>query len=321
MTKNTGALFGLIMVFCYNFLDAGKEVYSGYLVQSAHPMQVTFIIFSTVLIFFQIYCYLRIKQSYAAPLGNLKVVFLLNITTAGSWITFFYCLKYLEPAVAAAIITGVAPVLMVFISPLFFSTDRRQYRLLLLLGIAASSLWLSFISLREGDLVYNLTAEEVITGILLCVACAFFSIFSNVFSKRLSEEACPPEAIMAHRFYLTVLLTCAWSMQLPGGEHLEVQMFPGVLILALLGVIIPLWCLQYGIKALPPSQIMVLISVSPVFTFAFQLFDPRLSPSASSFVAIMLICFFSLAAEVWRIQYKERVIENGYHGLPEDRGR
>lgn len=317
----SGAVFGLLMVFCYNFLDAGKEVYAGFLVQSIHPMQVTFVVFLTVLVFFQFYCLLRHKSRYSGPLQALKTILWLNVTTAGSWVTFFYCLKYLEPAVASAIITGVAPLLMVFISPLFFSSDSRQYRLVFLAGITLSSLWLSYISLREGSHVYNLTPMAVMAGILLCIGCAFFSIFSNVFSKQLSERGCPPEAIMAHRFWLTVLLTGLWSWQSGDFSSGSGAMLPGVLLLALLGVIIPLWCLQYGIKHLPPSKVMVLISVSPVFTFAFQLFDPRLSPSVSSFVAILLICIFSLATEVWRIQPKEQVQDNEYHGVPEDRGR
>lgn len=318
MNNYSGAVFGFIMVFIYNFLDAGKEVYSGFLVQSAHPMMVTCIVFSTVLVFFQLFCGLRLPKEYLRPYRTWKPLLALNITTAGSWITFFYCLKYLEPASASAIITGVAPLLMVMIVPFFFRTEKREYRWLLLTGIACSSLWLGIISLQEGRNTYNLSVYEVVMGIGLSVACALFSIFSNILSKKLSEDECRPESIMAHRFYLTVIVTLLFSFQLQD-VHSDMQnLFPGVLLLAILGLIIPLWCLQYGIKSLPPSRVMVLISVSPVFTFGFQIFDPRLSPTASSFVAILLICFFSLAAEVWRIQHSGQV-NNGYHRVSEDR--
>lgn len=318
MNNYSGALFGFIMVFVYNFLDAGKEVYSGFLVQSAHPMMVTCIVFSAVLVFFQLFCLLKQRKEYLHPWSTWKPLVALNVTTAGSWITFFYCLKYLEPASASAIITGVAPLLMVMIVPFFFSTEKREYRLLLLTGIACSSLWLGIISLQEGRNTYNLSINEVAIGIVLSVACALFSIFSNILSKKLSENACRPESIMAHRFYLTVIVTLLFTLQRQD-MHSDMQnLFPGVLLLALLGLIIPLWCLQYGIKSLPPSRVMVLISVSPVFTFGFQIFDPRLSPTASSFVAILLICLFSLAAEVWRIQHSGRV-NDGYHRVSEDR--
>lgn len=318
MNNYSGAVFGFIMVFIYNFLDAGKEVYSGFLVQSAHPMMVTCIVFSTVLVFFQIFCLLRLRKEYLRPYRTWKPLVALNMTTAGSWITFFYCLKYLEPASASAIITGVAPLLMVMIVPFFFRTEKREYRWLLLTGIACSSLWLGVISLQEGRNTYNLSVQEVIIGIALSIGCALFSIFSNILSKKLSEDECRPESIMAHRFYLTVLVTLLFSFQLQDVQSDMQNLFPGVLLLAVLGLIIPLWCLQYGIKSLAPSRVMVLISVSPVFTFGFQIFDPRLSPTASSFVAILLICFFSLAAEVWRIQHTGRV-NDGYHRVSEDR--
>ncbi|ADD75699.1 DMT family transporter [Pantoea ananatis] len=319
MEIKTGAVFGLIMVLIYNFLDAGKEVYSGHLVQSLHPMLVTFIVFSTVLVFFQCIFLVKLSRGYIIPLQYPVIITLLNITTVGSWVTFFYCLRYIEPAIASAIITGFAPLIIVLISPFLYRNEKRQYRLSLLLGIALCSLWLSIISLQGDNKNYSYSNYEIVAGIFLAISCAFFSILSNILSKKLSDRKCIPESIMAHRFYLTIIVTFSYIYDV-NTEHLsDSGLFPGVLFLAILGVILPLWCLQYAIKHLAPAKVMIFMSISPVFTYVFQLLDPRLSPTYSSLVAILLLCCFSLATEIWQIRHKGRTLDNGYNGVPEDK--
>lgn len=319
MTERNGAFFGLTMVLLYNFLDAGKEVYSGYLIQTAHPMSVTFIVFAIVFLFFQFLCLTRMRQRYSLPLKHGLTLLTLNLTTAGAWITFFYSLRFLEPAVASAIITGLAPLLIVLIYPLFSRTEKREYRLVFLLGIALCSIWLGWLSIQEGGAKNGYSLREVVSGIGFAVACALFSLFSSIFSKKLSNHDCPPETIMAHRFYLTIAITFAFSSGVNELSDVMGPALPGVVLLAILGVIVPLWCLQYAIKVLTPVKVMVFMAVSPAFTFVFQLFDPRLSPSPFSFVAILLLCFFSVATEIWRVSNTQGDVDDGYHGIPENR--
>ncbi|MBA0036889.1 DMT family transporter [Pantoea sp. BIGb0393] len=317
--NNKSYLFGLLMVLLYNFLDAGKEVYSGFLVQENHPLSITFIVFSIAMVFFQLYGVSFSRQNYLSTMRSFTQVLILNITTAGSWISFFYCMQYLEPAVASAIITGVAPLLIIYIAPVFFKNESHQYKTIFIFCITFCSLWLAAISLREGSLTYNYSSSEILIGVLMAVICSVFSIFSNIFSRRLSDRGCLPSSIMAHRFYIIVLITMSYSLDSSGYKGVIEILSPGIAILAIFGVVIPLWCLQHGIKSLSPARVMVFISVNPIFTFVFQFFDPRLSPTLSSLVAILLICFFSLASELWGIKPKGRGEADGYHGIPEDR--
>lgn len=317
--NNKNYLFGLLMVFLYNFLDAGKAVYSGFLVQDNHPLSITFIVFSIAMLFFQSYGVIFNRSNYVSTMRFFAPVVILNITTAASWITFFYCMKCLEPAVASAIITGVAPLMIIFIAPMFFKNESHQYKAIYISGITVCSLWLALISLHQGRFIYNYSSSDVMAGVMMAVLCSVFSIFSNIFSRKLSDKGCLPSSIMAHRFYITVFITMSYSMDSFGYSAIGETLSPGIVILAICGVVIPLWCLQYGIKSLPPARVMVFISVNPIFTFIFQLFDPRLSPSLSSLVAILLIFFFSLASEIWGVKPKGKVESDGYHDISEDR--
>ncbi|WP_241611771.1 EamA family transporter, partial [Rosenbergiella epipactidis] len=243
-------------------------------------------------------------------------ILILNITTAGSWVSFFFCIKYLEPAVASAIITGLSPLITIYISPLFFKKEPHEYKLFFILGITFSSILLAAVSFFEGKLTYNYSSSKILIGIIMAIVCSMFSILSNIFSRKLSDKGCLSSSIMAHRFYITVLITIIYSFMLSGYTGIIDTLSPQIAILSIIGIIIPLWCLQYGIKSLPPAKVMVFISINPVFTFFFQFFDPRLSPSLTTFSSILLICFFSLAAELWGIKPKERIKEDEYSGIP-----
>lgn len=218
---------------------------------------------------------------------------------------------------ASAIITGLAPLLIVLIYPLFARSEKREYRLVFLIGIALCSIWLGWLSIQEGGTKNGYSFQQVASGIGFAVACALFSLFSNIFSKKLSNHGCPPETIMAHRFYLTIAITFAYSSVVSELSDVMGSAFSGVVLLAILGVIVPLWCLQYAIKVLTPVKVMVFMAVSPAFTF--RLFDPRLSPSPFSFVAILLLCFFSVVMEIWRVSNIKGDVDDGYHGIPENR--
>jgi hypothetical protein len=67
-----------------------------------------------------------------------------------------------------------------------------------------------------------------------------------------------------------------------------------ILFITIAGVILPLYMLQIGIRFCNPFFVMITTTLVPVFTFIFQLFDPRIKWSNTSLIGINLILFFSL---------------------------
>jgi len=223
----------------------------------------------------------------------------INVTTAVTWLSTLYALGFLEPAVVNVVGLALGPVFIILAGPVLrrgssvMATEvATSLAVCVLLGVLV---WASFTG-KTG--VGHVSTGRAAWGVALAVVCAIGSSANIIYMKRLSEAGHNPQSVLAIRFFLIVPIS--WAMTAAsGGPGLAAAFLPGV-ILAILGIGLPIYVLQIGIKNTEPITASLLLSVSPIFAFLMQFLDGRLRPSALSMAGILGIVALATAGTVAR---------------------
>ncbi|MBO0821274.1 MAG: EamA family transporter, partial [Nocardiopsaceae bacterium] len=240
------------------------------------------------------------------PLRELRRdVLAINVTTAVTWLSMFYALKYLEPAVVSVTVVALGPILTVVMGPVLRKGSSAlpgetwiSVGVLALLGVLV---WESAAG-RSG--IGALGAGRVVAGFLFALACGVGSTANVIYMKRLSEAGQTPRAVLAIRFFLMIAVT--WVATGFESQPRLGHAFWPAFVVAVIGVALPIYVLQVGIKHTEPITTSLLISVSPLFTLLLQLFDRRLHPSLASFACTLAVLVLVAVGVVQRSRTERR---------------
>ena len=101
-------MLGPLLVFGFVLLSAVRDVYFGHVFQSVGFLKVVLIACTICTLFFLIVSGLRGALSVLK--GNLGIVVAVNVTTAVAWISYFFALTHISPAVANTLYSGIGPI-------------------------------------------------------------------------------------------------------------------------------------------------------------------------------------------------------------------
>jgi drug/metabolite transporter (DMT)-like permease len=299
MTINQKSTLGILFVLIFSILTAGKEVVSGNVVQYLSPFLLVFIIFFIIILFFQLNTQLR-KNNRPDFKGNIKDLVLINIATVGGWLTLYHVIKYLEPAVASAVITATGPILTTLMDNIIRTKKKVNFfELFFGVCIISTTAVLTYYTLagQSGLLINNKT----ITIIALCGA--FISgvsvVATTVYSKKLYSNGWNAGQLMAHRFYLLLIFAFLGMLC---EDNILLQLYQNwhiIIVLSIFGFLIPLYILQLGIIRTSPVIVASLISLSPCFAMIFQLFDKRIQMNIHSVTGILVLTIFIIMNIIW----------------------
>lgn len=286
MVTNTAR--GLPPLLGYALLTAVVDVYAGNRLQQLSPISVAAIAFSLAAA-----ALLGIDIARRGPARALRPlrthrrdVIAINVITAVTWLTLLYALKYLEPAVVSVVALALGPALTVLLSPLL----RRRGSVLAaevavsvaILILIAVLMWGSAAGLSG---LRDLDARRAALGLGLAVVCGLACTGNVIFSKRLSDAGLTPLSALAMRYFLTIAV--CWGLTTTiDSPRIGAAFLPGAVI-AVLGVALPHYLCQVGIKHVEPITAALLDTLSPVCAFLLQLLDGRLHPSGLTLAGIL----------------------------------
>jgi drug/metabolite transporter (DMT)-like permease len=293
---------GAFLVTVFALFTAGKEVVAGNLVQAADPSLVVFVAFVVTASFFHLCNAIgragpaRTGPTRAGP-GELRDLAVVNLASAGAWGILFYALQYIEPAVVSAIIAAVGPLLTIVSYAMVRSGDRvLASDVWTGAGILAAVLLLIWTTGTGEAIAPGAGAFAVWSSLAACLVSGAAVVATTVYSKRLYLAGWTPARLMAHRFYLLILLALAdmvWRGVDPGQQL--AQHWPVIVTMAVAGIALPIYILQFGIKLSSPVEVAVIIAMTPVFILVFQNFDDRLAFNLASVAGVGLVTFFVIA--------------------------
>ncbi|WP_408010034.1 DMT family transporter [Pseudalkalibacillus sp. A8] len=292
-TTNNVAI-GTILLIISALLTAGSNVYYSSNVQDISPFTFTFISFLITAVFFHIIQLKNYTKNMQINSKNLKNIIGINLSTAGVFMCFYFALKYIEPAIVGAIEIGVGPISSLIIIKLFYRQTVKRVDIFTGIGALAGSLFLIFGTLNGNSGIAFQSLPIAVAGLISATLCGFFAALAAIYSKNLSKDNWSSSKILAHRFYAIITLSLILSLQ-QGNLLLQLTSnWVWILVVSVIGVAIPLYFLQIGIKHSETFFVMMSLSFIPIFTYAFQLFDSRIATSYHSLSGISIILGFAL---------------------------
>ena len=306
--KLSGYQLGLWYVFLFVLSGAFQEVYLGNLLQNRDPILVMTITFLVTGFFFVILQAKNLGDLLSTVGKSIRSVFLLNLTTALSWVGFFLALKYLEPAVASMMCFSSVPVLTILFRKIFRPQGQLlREEIVTSLGLSIILVFLSVSTLRGLSAVGSISFDSAVYGLLMVLTSAVGVMGNTYASKSLKEEGFNAKQVIGVRFWLLIVYGLSSSLM-----HLESvvptlmdqKFWLEILIISFATVIAPLYLLQLGIEKLEPITVSFALNTLPILTYLLQLFDQRLVFSYSTLVAVLLSFGLTLYGVLQRSQEK-----------------
>ena len=247
------------------------------------------------------------RAAYARVFAdNLVDVLWINLFSAIAWASFFAALRFLEAAVAESFVVAVDPLATLVLaralrreSPVLRSELAASWAMLAAAAFLGVGVWYGRSS------VGVLGAADATFGIACVLVCGIANGGITVISKRLADRKVTANQVMASRFLL--LLAGGLAFVLIRGQNIgALADHPGgVAVIAVAGVIVPMFVLQKGIERAEPMTVVLVGSIVPAFAFAFQQLDSRLTFSWLSFTGVVAIFAIVIGGTYRRIRTGE----------------
>lgn len=267
---------GVLPLLAYAVLTAAMDVYAGNRFDVVSPASIAAVSFTLTMIFFT---GTEVRRRGLAQLGvvatHRRDLVAINITTALTWLSTFYALAYLEPAIVNVIGLALGPMVMTLAGPLLrrhSTVMATEIVVAVAIGVLLTALVWGAFSGRSG--LGDVPTGDAVLGLIFTLACAAGSAFNIIYMKRLDDVGCDPGTVLAVRFVL--MSAVAWILvALEDAPDLSAALLPGA-VLAVIGVGLPIYVLQIGVRHTEPITTSLLVCLSPLFAIAMQLADGRL---------------------------------------------
>lgn len=281
-----------------------NQVFYAKWVQGIDPFIYSFLSFSMALLFFLgLNLIMSIKKTKFKPTFHYKYkkrelqsIIVLNLITAIIFICYYYANKYIEPAIVSAIEIGIGPIIALVLGLAHQKNMQLKLDIMVCLGILLGTIILVWASIVGVSGVKN-DALHTYRGLITAFICGIGMVSATFYSKKLSNLGWKTYKILAHRFYLLVPVTLIFIINQKGSYIMSVLIhnWSWIVIFTFLGLIIPLYLIQVGIKYCSPLFVSITLSFGPVFTFFFQILDPRVKWSWISLLGIGCLCLFVIS--------------------------
>ena len=276
----------------------GKVVYGTALTAVPSPLFV-FASFSLTACVFLLFA----RKGAGEPAWGLLT--LLNVATAVTFLSFFFALKEIEPAIAVAVNIGVGPILAVLIAWRAGGDRPSRHRLGVCAGVLVGCAVLCVSALR-GSGFFAPQGGSAWLGLAASALAGLGTVLITISSRSLMQRGWQPGAVLAHRFYVVVPASLVISLGLDlSGLEWTPDLSLVLLGVALVEVLVPLYLLQFAIRRCDPYTVMVTMAALPALTFLVEGFSPAYAWSWATAGGLLLVTA-SLAADVVHARRKAR---------------
>ncbi len=301
----TREITGFLLSLAFAALAAVRDVYLGGLFQQVDPLLVALTAFGLCSLAFLPLALVRDPGGLAA-LGRCPASFLwINATTAVAWLSFFFALKTIEPALVQILFYGIGPLSVRWVDGLVpgaIRTTLSRSERGLHLGLLASLVLAAAVALGGLSGLGPQPAGVSAAGIALAVGGGVSISISTLLSRALNDTGLRPATVLALRFPGAIVLAAAFAAASPA--PLLAGVTPGVLagvaLASFVLIVLPNYVNQVGVALASPVTVRAVLALGPVLVFALQLLEGRLSPSTATLAACVLYAGFAVAAAIAR---------------------
>lgn len=301
---------GLICCLTFVTLEAFQAVYLGSVFQRADSFVVGSLVFGISVVGCTLATAIMRPYELLAAFRAWRIVVALNGLAAVAWITYFFAIQLIEPAVVFTIFSGMVPLGTVMAGriglPEAWSAKSR---------FANSGHWLIGLSMV---LLAAITAFGLsgfvrggwsigLLGAALSALSGGVTALVILLSVRLNRHGVGPLAQFGLRFVLyTVLAAAAFLYGLDDkGRPLPPADLAWIVMVGLLVIAFPLYLVQKAVPLLHPSSIAAITALGPAIVFLMQLSEGRVDYSAATLVGLTVYMAGALLAVLGAPQFVE----------------
>jgi drug/metabolite transporter (DMT)-like permease len=294
---------GVPPLVAFSVLSAAVDVYAGNRLQAVDPGSVAALSFTvTTALFVGAELGRRGRAALRPVRAHAYDVAALNITTALTWLSLLYALKWLEPALVNVVSIAMGPACTILLVPLLRrGSVGLPIEIAVSLAILAVLVLLLASSFAGLSSLGDISAGRATAGAVATVICGMASAANVIYSKRLSDAGLTPRSVLAVRFFAIVVIS--WAV-VAGESHPHLlAALPPALVVTVIGVAAPMYLIQLGVRHTEPITVSLLASLAPVVTYVLQLGDPRLRPSPVSLACVLTVTALVSAGVIARHRY------------------
>jgi drug/metabolite transporter (DMT)-like permease len=214
-----------------------------------------------------------------------------NVWTAVSFIGLFFALKHLPPAMFASLEIGVALLAAVAIT----AVQQMAWPPLLRM-IACAGILLGCALLAWTEIVFTMTAPSS-TAVWIAIGAAMITGLTSALTvttcRRLALLGWSPRAVLAHRFYLTILAAAAWmALEMPAISAPPMGDLVSIAAVGAVAVLLPLLLFQLALRRVDELTVMICGSAQPMISFVIALPSPAYGWDPVAFVGVVVVTLF-----------------------------
>lgn len=297
-------LFGPLMVILFCLSQAFRDVYLGHVFQRVDFFAVVLLAFAPSTLFFAALSFWRTPADWRRLAIQGRTILAMNVTTALAWTSYFFALTHLEPAAVNTLHSGVGPFTVIVLGwagvALAGKVDMGRAEAMCQAGAALTLVGLAVVVVAGWSGLGRPDAAGLAALGLLVVSGASITI-SHLYSRRMAEAGFGADTITAVRYFFIMIGATIALVGLGRPTGVTGAFDAATLGLAAAVLIaLPLYILQVGVARTPQLTAHVIRALGPVFVFALQQLDGRLSMSLPVLALIILYSFFVIAANVLR---------------------
>lgn len=295
---------GLVFLLIFALSQGVRDTLFGNVFQSTSLFLVAVLAFGASTLCFASLVFLRQPKDFSRLAAAPAMFAALNVTTAVAWLSFFFGLKYLEPAVVATLYNGIGPLTVLVLGALGWIEAKGRTsiaEMLCYVGLAGVLAVLVFVVLtdRSGVSASNpfmqgaALVAVVVGGVMIAV--------SHLFARWFNDLGVGSDTVTGTRFLLTLCAAAVLEAIIgQAAARPPLAAIPLLAITAFAVVTIPTFALQLGIARASPLAVNIMRSLGPVSVFAMQQFDGRLKFSGATLLCIAGFCVFAIVASLLR---------------------
>lgn len=286
------ATLGLIWAFSFIILEAAQAVFFGGVFQDYDSFAIGAAVFGATAAGTLIWAGLRTPAQLRIAWANPVNLLGLNLSTTCVWISYFFALQMIEPAVVFTIFSGLIPVAILIAAWLGVpeaSPLRNRVEGLGLIVLALAIAYLSAITISGQSGFVRGKVQVAVAGLTLSAVSAASLAVMMIYSQRLDRLGVAPLAQYGLRFplYVIVALLAAWI----GLDRKDPVDFEGLAVVVVIGFAImafPVFAMQKAISLMSSLTLAAITALGPVFVFVFQIIENRVEYAPATMTGLLI---------------------------------
>lgn len=286
-------ILGQALILAAIALQSGGKVLYGTLLQAvASPLYVLVGMSLTALVAL---AFVRFRL----PAKGLGEIAQANLWTAISFLSMFFALKHLPPAIFASIEIGMSLLAAILLSLVQTRVWPEIYRALACVGIVAGCSLLAWFEVSMSTV--STSSAMVWIAIAASMATGASSVLTVSSCQKLAAFGWSSCSVLAHRFYATIAAAAVWLAleSGAGAQGFAVELLPGIALVSAVGILIPLLLLQMALRRVDKLSIMVLMAAQPAISFLLSALSPTYGWNLVTLLGVAMVSFFVLLDVVY----------------------